>query len=134
MIYTGAFSFGFSNGFLIYGVNNMATADILSVNTVNLLTANTTASGVAYTISGVLEDDKFGIIMMAYGASATANTSGLFTISAGDYQNAGVGDYTKTVGLPSVAVALDGARFRQDDGTIEVSYTVPTGVFYAFTF
>ena len=134
MIYTGAFSFGFSNGFLIYGVNNMATANALTRDTLNLLTANATASGVTYTISGVLQDDKFGIIAMSYGASATADTSGLFVIKAGDYQNAGIGDYSVLTGLPKVAVNLDGARFRQDDGTIEVTYAVPTGVFYAFTF
>jgi len=129
MTYTGAFSFGFSNGFLIYGVNNMATVDTLTRNTLNELTANTTASGVVYNISGILQDDKFGIIAMPSGSSAAAT----FTVYSGDYQNAGVGNYTAQVDGVYTAIALDGARFRKEDGTVDVAFNTPTGFFYSFT-
>jgi len=110
----------------------MATVDTLTKNQINALTQTTTASGTVYNISGVLEDENFGLMVKPVDGGAGGN----LVIYSGDYQNAGLGNYTGAVAASGIYVTgeLDGARFRKEDGTIDVAFTAPTGIIAAWTY
>ena len=113
----------------------MAAADDLTRGVLTSVTANTVNSGTVLSITGIEDDDRFGIACMASGAAGSA-----FLIYSGDYQNANVGNYTLTTSFGTgagdlyVAEALEGARFRKEDGSIDVEFSVPTGVVWAWKY
>lgn len=109
--------------------------DSLTRGAMTALTPNTTASGTIYSISGIADDDRFGIAAVASGSAGSS-----FVVYSGDYQNAGVGNYTKTAtftaGLSNVYLVegLEGARFRRSDGTVDIAFACPTGVVYSWKY
>jgi len=69
-----------------------------------------------YTLTGATRDSDSVIVIKNEGSA-----TGVFSIKEGDYCNDSQGDLTVTVGVNvAKAIKLDGARFRQSDGTYDV--------------
>lgn len=94
----------------------MSTATTYVNDTFTAMSASTTASGVAVTISGLLDSNKFGIVYQN-----TDGLAGALAIGPGEYLNTAT--YTKTTasGLTYIFTDLDGTKYRNDDGTVTLT-------------
>jgi len=121
----GGFDSGFNNGFDILGVNNMATMNYPINGTI--LTATALTSGTC-NISGLRDDENSTILFSPLGATGVAY------IKAGDYQNSEDGASVNVYAGSGMYAwhDIDGAKYRQDDGTLEF-YVTTSGTLYSFT-
>lgn len=87
----------------------------LSDNTATAVTETTIASGTQYSLTAHAKDQD-----LAFLVQNDATTAASVIVKAGDYNNAGQGDLTCGVDATAKVLIgpLEGARFKQDDGTI----------------
>jgi len=106
--------------------------DDLTLNAGTVLTKTDLTGGVtganAYYISGLKKSQDLRIVAGCVGAT------GILTLKSGDYCMNGIGDLEVTLGGGSIAHAIivDGARFRQDDATMNLDCHGVTGTIQAF--
>ena len=105
----------------------LGTTDGDAIMTSTALTAGATgASG--YVVTDETKDDKFGLVVTNSGSA-----TGVITIKASDVmEGMGIGDKSFVVGgsVTKLIGPLEGARFRQSNGDINVDSGV-TGTIFA---
>jgi len=98
-----------------------------AIMTSTALTAGATGTN-GYVVTAETKDDKFGLV-----ATNSGSATGVITIKASDVmEGAGIGDASFVVGgsVTKLIGPLEGARFRQSNGDINVDSGV-TGLAYA---
>ena len=106
--------------------------DDLTLNSGTVLTTSHLTGGVTgangFYISGLSKAQDLRVV------ATTAGVTGILTIKSGDYCQNGIGDLEVIIGGGGAASAIivDGARFRQDDATMNLDCHGVTGTIQAF--